>query len=198
MISALTMVHAGMQAKVRLPHILSDNMVVQQNADVRLWGSAKPNSTVKVTVSWSGDAYSAKAGRDGEWQLKVKTPKADNKPLTVKFDDGDGEVALNNLLAGEVWVCAGQSNMEMPIKGFENCPVEGYNDVVADAVNSSNVRFVKIPSVMSMTPLKDANCKWEATRAPQATSLRARLTACSTCPWALSWPTREALRWRAG
>ena len=118
MISALFLMHAGMQAKVRLPHVLGDNMVIQQDADVRLWGSAKPNSTVKVSVSWSGDAYSAKADRKGEWQLTVKTPKADNKPLTVRFDDGDGEVALSNLLAGEVWVCAGQSNMEMPIKGF--------------------------------------------------------------------------------
>lgn len=161
MISALFLMHAGMQAKVRLPHVLGDNMVIQQDADVRLWGSAKPNSTVKVSVSWSGDAYSAKADRKGEWLLTVKTPKADNKPLTVRFDDGDGEVALSNLLAGEVWVCAGQSNMEMPVKGFENCPVEGYNDVVADAVNSSLVRFVKIPSVMSMTPLSDANCEWK-------------------------------------
>ena len=73
MISALFLMHAGMQAKVRLPHVLGDNMVIQQDADVRLWGSAKPNSTVKVSVSWSGDAYSAKADSKGEWQLACES-----------------------------------------------------------------------------------------------------------------------------
>ena len=160
MISALFLMHAGMQAKVRLPHVLGDNMVIQQDADVRLWGSAKPNSTVKVSVSWSGDAYSAKADRKGEWQLTVKTPKADNKPLTVRLDDGDGEVALSNLLAGEVWVCAGQSNMEMPMKGFKNQPVE---NAVEDILHSSdsNLRLFTVKRNSQFSAVDTVSGSWK-------------------------------------
>lgn len=118
-------------AKVKLPHLIGDNMVIQQNTDVRLWGSARPGATVKVAVSWSESGYEAAADGQGRWQLTVKSPKADGRRLSISFDDGDGAVSVGNVLAGEVWVCAGQSNMEMPIKGFDDCPVDGYNDVVS-------------------------------------------------------------------
>ena len=68
---------------------------------------------------------------------------------------------MTNILSGEVWVCAGQSNMEMPVKGFGNCPVENYNEYVAEARQFKGIHYVKIPSVMSMTPQEDANCQWE-------------------------------------
>ena len=161
MLSALAASLAGAQAKVRLPHIIGDNMVIQQAADVRLWGTAAPGATVNVAVSWSGDGYKAKADAQGKWQLTVKSPKADGRRLSMSFDDGDGAVTVRNVLAGEVWVCAGQSNMEMPIKGFDNCPVDGYNDIVAGARADSLIHFVKIPGVMSMTPLDDADCEWK-------------------------------------
>jgi len=162
-ILALLAVAAGMNAKVKLPHIVGDNMVLQQNTEARLWGWAKPGRDVKVTVSWSNDTYKTKVGKDGKWLVKVKTPAASFTPLSVTFSDGDGDpVSINNLLSGEVWVCAGQSNMEMPVKGFGNCPTEGYNQAVTDAVNSSAIHYVKIPSVMSMKPLDDADCHWEA------------------------------------
>lgn len=161
MFSALAAAFIGTQAKVRLPHILGDNMVIQQNTDVRLWGTARPGATVKVAVSWGADPYQAAADRQGKWQLKVKSPAADGRRLSISFDDGDGAVTLKNVMAGEVWVCAGQSNMEMPIKGFEECPVEGYNEIVAGARADSLIHFVKIPSVMSMKPLEDANCEWK-------------------------------------
>ena len=124
LISLLAAITFGVQAKVRLPHVLGDNMILQQQTDARLWGWAKAGKTVKVTTSWSKDVYTAKAGSDGKWQLTVKTPAASYDPLSITFDDGD-KLTLNNVLSGEVWVCAGQSNMEMPVKGFGNCPVEG-------------------------------------------------------------------------
>ena len=161
MLSVLAAALTGVQAKVKLPHIICDNMVIQQNTDVRLWGTAAPGATVNVAVSWSGDGYKAKADGQGKWQLTVKSPKADGRRLSISFDDGDGAVSVKNVLAGEVWVCAGQSNMEMPIKGFNDCPIEGYNEVVAGARADSLIHFVKIPSRMSMTPLDDADCHWE-------------------------------------
>ena len=123
------------QAKVRLSHLVGDNMVIQQQAEARLWGWAKPGSEVKVTTSWSSQVVKAKAGKDGAWLVKTpKTPKASYEPLTITFDDGDGQLTITDVVSGEVWVCAGQSNMEMPVKGFGQCPVEGYNQVVLDAV----------------------------------------------------------------
>ena len=161
------------QAKVRLPHIIGDNMVLQQQTDARLWGWAKPGKTVKVTTSWSNESVTAKADKNGKWLVKVKTPKASYAPLTITFDDGD-PTTISNVVSGEVWVCAGQSNMEMPVKGFGMCPVKDYNHHVLDgmcpvkdynhhvldAVNSKGVRSVKIPSIMRSEPQDDAQCEW--------------------------------------
>ena len=148
------------QSKVRLPHILGDNMILQQQTDARLWGWAKPGRTVKVTTSWTKDVVTAKADSDGRWLLTVKTPAASFEPLSITFDDGD-RLTLNGVLSGEVWVCAGQSNMEMPVKGFGNCPVEGYNDAVVTANDYRGVHYVKIPSTMRMEPQDDADCQWQ-------------------------------------
>ena len=149
----------GSQAKVRLPHIIGDNMVLQQQTEVRLWGWAKPGKAVKVSTSWNDETVTAKAGKDGKWLVKVKTPKASYEPLSITFDDGE-PLTINNVVSGEVWVCAGQSNMEMPVKGFWQCPVKDYNQVVIDAANHQGVRSVKIPSVMRATPQDDAQCEW--------------------------------------
>ena len=159
-LAAFALITLGAQAKVKLPHILGDNMVIQQNSEANLWGWDKPGTEVKVTTSWSSQKYSVKTGKDGKWAVKVLTPKASYTPLSITFDDGD-QTTLNNILAGEVWVCAGQSNMEMPVKGFGNCPVNDFNQVVIDAKNYKGIHYVKIPSVMSMKPLDDANCEWK-------------------------------------
>lgn len=147
------------QAKVRLPHIIGDNMVLQQQTDARLWGWAKAGQTVRVTTSWNDETLSVQAGKDGKWLVKVKTPKASYEPLSIIFDDGE-PLIINNVLSGEVWVCAGQSNMEMPVKGFGMCPVEDYNHHVLDAAHSKGVRSVKIPSIMRAVPQDDAQCEW--------------------------------------
>ena len=98
--------------------------------------------------------------KNGKWAVKVLTPKQATPRSPLQFDDGE-KTTINNVLAGEVWVCAGQSNMEMPVKGFGNCPVEGYNKVVLEANQYKGVHYVKIPSVMSSKPLDDANCEWK-------------------------------------
>lgn len=148
------------QAKVRLPHLISDNMVLQQQSDVRLWGWGDKGKTVRVTTSWSSETYQAKVGKDGRFLLTVHTPAASYTEHSITFDDGD-KVTVNGVLSGEVWVCAGQSNMEMPVKGFGNCPVKGYNDVVVEANSHRGVHHVKVPSDVSLTPKEDAECHWE-------------------------------------
>lgn len=156
----LALVVAGAQAKVRLPHVLGDNMILQQNSEANLWGWAKPGAKVEITTSWASKAYTVKADKNGKWAVKVTTPAASYNPLSITFNDGE-KLSLNNILSGEVWVCAGQSNMEMPVKGFGNCPVEGYNQAVIEAHNYRGIHYVKIPSVMSSKPLDDAQCEWK-------------------------------------
>ena len=150
----------AVQAKVRLPHLIGDNMIIQQQSDVRLWGWDKPGTTVKVSTSWSSTTVEAKTGSDGKWLVSVKSPKASYEPLSITFDDGE-RTTISNVLSGEVWVCAGQSNMEMPVKGFWQCPVEGYNDWVIESARHRAVHSVKIPSVMRSEPQDDAQCSWK-------------------------------------
>jgi len=159
-LAALAALTIGLQAKVKLHHLVSDNMIIQQQTDVRLWGWAKPGCKVVATTSWSSQRAEAKVDKQGRWLLTVKSPKASYEPLSITFDDGDGKVTINNVLAGEVWVCAGQSNMEMPVKGFGNCPVLNYNQEVLNAAGKRQVRSAKIPSIMRMTPQEDAETNW--------------------------------------
>ena len=160
LLAALTALAVSAQAKVKLPHIICDNMVIQQQTDVRLWGWAKPGKQVHVITSWNHQTVTGKVDKTGRWLVKVSSPAASYTPYQITFDDGDGAVIIQNVLAGEVWVCAGQSNMEMPVKGFGQCPVEGFNQFVLEAQNPNGVRSVKIPSIMRVEPQEDADCAW--------------------------------------
>lgn len=113
------------EAKVWLPAVFADGMVLQREAQAKMWGTAKPSATVKVTTSWDGQTTATKSGKDGRWRLSVATPKAGG-PYTVTVTDGE-PLTLTDVLIGEVWLCAGQSNMEMPMKGFPSQPVENAN-----------------------------------------------------------------------
>ena len=155
--AAATACFWGVDAKVKLPNLVSDGMVIQHSSDVRLWGWDKPGKKVTVTTSWSQDKAVATTGKDGKWLVSVKSPEASFTPLEITFDDGD-KTTVKNVLAGEVWVCAGQSNMEMPVKGFGQCPVVDYNKEVLGAVDG--IRSAKIPSRMSTKPLDDAETSW--------------------------------------
>ena len=99
LLAALSVLAVNAQAKVKLPHLVSDNMIIQQQADVRLWGWAKAGSKVVATTSWSDRKSEAKADKEGRWLLTVKSPKASYEPLSITFDDGDGTVTISNVLA---------------------------------------------------------------------------------------------------
>lgn len=93
MISAIILTTvASAEAKVKLPHLIADNMVLQQCSDARLWGWSDKGKTVKVAASWSEKTYTAKAGKDGRWLVKVETPAASYTPHTISFDDYDAIV----------------------------------------------------------------------------------------------------------
>jgi len=129
-------------AKVQLPSFFSDGMVLQQQTNAAVWGWAKPAATVKVTTSWNKKTYSATAGADGKWMVKAATPVAGG-PYSISISDGE-PVTITNILIGEVWLCSGQSNMEMPMKGFKDQPIFGSNDAIFNSTNDQ-IRIYTVP-----------------------------------------------------
>ena len=147
------------EAEVKLPALLGSNMVLQRNTEVNFWGEASPRSRVLLTASWDGRTYDAKADAEGRWAMKIATGEAGG-PYTVTVSDGK-EVVLDNVMLGEVWVCSGQSNMEMPVSGFMFQPVEGAVDAIADAGMYPGIRMFTVPRVSSKTPLDDCDAAWQ-------------------------------------
>ena len=125
-------------SKITLPTILDNNMVLQQKTDVKLWGNASPNSTVEIKPSWADRTYSSLCNPNGQWECSIPTLEAGG-PYEINLNDGESLI-LKNILIGEVWFCSGQSNMEMPMKGFDRQPVENTNNVIAKAKTSTPIR----------------------------------------------------------
>jgi sialate O-acetylesterase len=129
-------------AKVQLPAFFSDGMVLQQQTEASLWGWSKPGATISINTSWNKKGYNAKADDKGKWMLKVATPIAGG-PYTITISDGE-PLTIKNILIGEVWFCSGQSNMEMPMKGFRDQPIKGSNDAIFNSTNDQ-IRIYNIP-----------------------------------------------------
>lgn len=156
----LTLCAAKAAAALRLPHLVGDGMVLQRNAEASLWGWCSPHSEVTVRTSWSDSAVTARADAEGFWQLFVSTPDGSFEPRSVAVA-ADGEcVELNDILIGEVWVCSGQSNMEMPVRGFWSCPVEGAAEVLFTAAEYPWLRCATLPRVESDLPQEDTETCW--------------------------------------
>lgn len=145
--AALLVLSGTMYAKIVLPSMFSDNMVLQQQTDAPVWGQAKSGSTVKVTTSWNGKTYETKADKEGQWKLSVSTPKAGG-PYEMTLTDGS-KLTLKNVMIGEVWICSGQSNMEMPLDGWGK--ILNYQQEIA-AANHPNIRLLQANHVTSSKP----------------------------------------------
>lgn len=146
------------KAEVKLPAFFSDGMVMQQQSEANLWGTASANKIVKITTSWDSKVYQVKANSKGQWKASVKTPIAGG-PYEIAFNDGI-ETRIKDILMGEVWICSGQSNMEMPMKGFPGQPVDNAN---MDALRSRNdqIRLFTVKRSSSFTPKTDVIGSWK-------------------------------------
>jgi len=132
-------------AKIELPEIVGNNMVLQQQTEARLWGKAAPKAQVTAKADWLTEAVSTQADNNGDWQLLLKTPAAEKKEHTIcLLENGLQQIELSRVLIGEVWFASGQSNMEMPLEGFWNCPVKCGNEVIATAAENPWVRVAPI------------------------------------------------------
>lgn len=148
----------AMQAKVELPPIFADNMVLQQQTDAALWGKAKPRSKVTITTTWSKAKTVVTADSDGKWFARVSTPVAGG-PYSITFNDGE-KVSVNNVLIGEVWICSGQSNMEMPMKGYPGQPVAGGTELILTAKPSTPIRSCNLERVKALDLQETCPATW--------------------------------------
>ena len=150
-------------AKVSLPHIFTDNMVVQSDTLASFWGKATPGSRVTLKGSWGAKSQTT-AGADGSWKTTLRTPPASFTPLSITLSDGKDRDALtlSNVLSGEVWIASGQSNMEMPLRGFWNQPIEGGAEEIAfSRSRGKGIRFVTVPKSGSYEPQYDFEGSWQ-------------------------------------
>ena len=158
-------------AKVTLPHIMGNDMVLQQQSLCRLWGKATPGKSLTVTTSWNNRKYKTIASENGDWLVEVNTPKAGG-PYKITFDDGEKTI-LDNILIGEVWICSGQSNMEMPVQGFLGQPTNNSLETIAKAGNYPNIRFISLPQTDSTQPLSDCDATWKVSNSENIPTLSA-------------------------
>lgn len=144
--------------KIQLPAIINNNMVLQQNSNVALWGHAVKSGKVVIVTGWNNKKYTTTADTAGQWHIKINTPKAGG-PYKISFNDGE-LLELNNVLIGEVWVCSGQSNMEMPVKGYNKQPILNAAQIISEASKHPAIRIFRVPKVVSTVPLNDCKGKW--------------------------------------
>lgn len=142
-------------ANVTLPNIFSDNMVLQRHSEVKIWGFANPQEEVIITPSWDNKEYKIKASNQAKWEIAIPTPK-EGGPYTISIK-GYNEIILKNILIGEVWICSGQSNMEMAASwGIEN------GDEAVKNAENPNIRFFLVPKLTATTPQNNISGTWTA------------------------------------
>lgn len=142
-------------ALVTLPSIFSDNMVLQQNATVKIWGWAKPYEEITVTTSWDNKSYKVMTDNTMSWSVDVTTPEGSFTPYEITVE-GWRKLTLKNVLIGEVWLCSGQSNMEWsPRNGIMN------GDQEIAAAQYPNIRFFQVVPRKSEFPQDDLYGEWK-------------------------------------
>jgi sialate O-acetylesterase len=139
------------QAELRLPRIFASNMVLQRGRPVRVWGEANPGSEVGVNLA--GQHAAAHAGLDGRWEAVLPAIPAGG-PYSLEATGDGATVVLTNVLSGDVWLCSGQSNMQLPVK--EVAPAE--QKVVL--LEHPNLRLCSVGKHPSPKPLSSADIQW--------------------------------------
>jgi len=146
------LVVGGAFGDIRLPAIIGDNMVLQQGEAVAVWGWAEPGEEVMASVSWHSMQWGVKADKDGKWRFNVTSPKAGGPyEITLK---GKNTITIKNILAGEVWVGSGQSNMQMSVKASANS-----QDEIA-AAKYPKIRLFYVQRDVADKPKDDCKGSW--------------------------------------
>lgn len=144
-------------AQTKVASVFNHHMVLQQNTQVAIWGIDKPNTKITVSANWN-EKQTTISDKNGHWKLHINTIKAGG-PYTLKVS-GSSNVTLTDVLLGEVWLCSGQSNMEMPINGFPGQPVIGSNEIILNS-DYPQMRLFTVKKNMSNNPLDSCTGIWQ-------------------------------------
>ena len=149
----------ALRAELKMPAIISDHMVLQQNQADLIWGWDTPGT--KITVTFSGQDYSSSAGDDGKWSVKLAPMAANATPQTLTVV-GSAKREVLDVLIGEVWMCSGQSNMQFPLySGPGKFGGDWNGDLEVAASKLPNLRLIRVPNVGTQEMQKDFKGQWQ-------------------------------------
>lgn len=157
--------------QVILPQIINNNMVLQQQSRVALWGNASVNSEVTISTSWNNKQYKTQSNQSGKWKLFVSTTRAGG-PYEISFSDKGRKLTLSNIMLGEVWLCSGQSNMEITFKGMGVTTQPILNQPGREA-NNSNIRLFTVDKIPAARGKDDVKGNWKECTTETATNFSA-------------------------
>ena len=140
-------------AEIRLPAVLGSHMVLQEQTEVKLWGWCEPGEKITIKIGWDTTTYTTIGNSNAKWIVNVKTYDAGG-PYKINLS-GYNKIELNDVMIGEVWLCSGQSNMEMSFNW-------GLKQYISDFDNANNtgIRFFHIPKSTADNPQEDTKARW--------------------------------------
>ena len=133
-----TFVISDAYGEVKLPNLFTDNMIIQRNTEIPVWGYSDPNE--KINIQFKDKNYSTEADQNGYWSIKL-APSQEGGPYSIIIND----IVINNVLVGDVWLCSGQSNIDLPIYR-----VEDLYKVLTDTLRRPNIRLLKVPNTTNI------------------------------------------------
>ena len=143
-----------------ISNIFSKGMVLQRDTNVSFWGKSSPNQTIRLQVDWGYDTLTTSDSK-GDWATYLKTPEAGG-PYTINILCNNDTLIIDDVMIGEVWLASGQSNMEMPLKGWlPNDPILNSVEEISDAVYP-NIRMFTVEKNFSNRPVEYLKGKWES------------------------------------
>jgi sialate O-acetylesterase len=145
-------------AQTNVASFFSDGMILQQQKSINIWGIDSAGTKIHVVSSW-GETSQTTTSTNGKWKLQLSTPLAGGPhSITIK---GSSTIIINDVLIGEVWICSGQSNMQLPLKGgLDGNFIEGGLDAIVNSKND-RIRFFTVKQNTSLKPLDNVNGRWE-------------------------------------
>jgi len=150
----------------KIASIFSDNMVIQRDAFVPIWGWGERGTKVTLTASWTKKKYTSTVTDNGEWLVAIPSPEAGGPySITISASEpskkGSTDITIDDVMCGEVWICSGQSNMDIPLRGYGFQYVEGAQDAVMDSPQyADRIRIFKINADTTTILHEDCEAHW--------------------------------------